>query len=51
MVDLLKSADPEVLVIALISAGSSLMALPVAGVSLEDYKISEFIVDRAGHHR
>ena len=39
MVDLLKSADPKTLVIALISGGgSSLMALPVAGISLEDYK-------------
>ena len=34
MVDLLKSADPKTLVIALISGGgSSLMALPVAGIS------------------
>lgn len=39
MVDLLKSADSKTLVIALISGGgSSLMALPVAGISLEDYK-------------
>ena len=39
MVDLLKSADPKTLVIALISGGgSSLMALPVAGISLEDYQ-------------
>jgi hydroxypyruvate reductase len=39
MVDLLKSADPKTLVIALISGGgSSLMALPVPGISLEDYK-------------
>ena len=39
MVDLLKSADPQTLVIALISGGgSSLMALPVEGISLEDYK-------------
>lgn len=39
MVKLLKSADRKTLVIALISGGgSSLMALPVAGVSLEDYK-------------
>jgi glycerate 2-kinase len=38
MVDLLTSADPETLVIALISGGgSSLMALPVPGISLEDY--------------
>ena len=38
MVELLKSADPSTLVIALISGGgSSLMALPVAGISLEDY--------------
>jgi glycerate 2-kinase len=38
MVDLLTSADPKTLVIALISGGgSSLMALPVAGISLEDY--------------
>lgn len=37
MVDLLKSADPSTLVIALISGGgSSLMALPVPGISLED---------------
>ena len=39
MVRLLKSADSKTLVIALISGGgSSLMALPVEGVSLEDYK-------------
>jgi len=39
MVDLLRSADSKTLVIALISGGgSSLMALPVAGISLEDYK-------------
>ena len=39
MVELLKSADERTLVIALISGGgSSLMALPVEGVSLEDYK-------------
>ncbi len=39
MVDLLKSADPKTLVVALISGGgSSLMALPVAGISLEDYQ-------------
>ena len=39
MVDLLKSADSKTLVIALISGGgSSLMALPVVGISLEDYK-------------
>ena len=38
MVRLLKSADAKTLVIALISGGgSSLMALPVEGVSLEDY--------------
>ncbi len=38
MVDLLKSADTDTLVIALISGGgSSLMALPVAGIRLEDY--------------
>ncbi len=38
MVELLKGADERTLVIALISGGgSSLMALPVAGVSLEDY--------------
>jgi len=38
MVELLKSADPNTLVIALISGGgSSLMALPVPGISLEDY--------------
>jgi glycerate 2-kinase len=38
MVDLLKSADSKTLVIALISGGgSSLMALPVEGISLEDY--------------
>ena len=38
MVELLRSADPKTLVIALISGGgSSLMALPVAGISLEDY--------------
>ncbi|RPJ54772.1 MAG: glycerate kinase, partial [Dehalococcoidia bacterium] len=39
MIELLKSADKETLVIALISGGgSSLMALPVEGVTLEDYK-------------
>lgn len=39
MCELLKSADSETLVIALISGGgSSLMALPVAGISLGDYK-------------
>jgi len=38
MVDLLKGADAKTLVIALISGGgSSLMALPVPGISLEDY--------------
>ena len=38
MVDLLRSADPNTLVIALISGGgSSLMALPVPGINLEDY--------------
>jgi glycerate-2-kinase/FAD/FMN-containing dehydrogenase/Fe-S oxidoreductase len=39
IVELLKSADEKTLVIALISGGgSSLMALPVEGISLEDYK-------------
>jgi glycerate-2-kinase/FAD/FMN-containing dehydrogenase/Fe-S oxidoreductase len=39
MVELLKSADANTLVIALISGGgSSLMALPAPGVSLEDYQ-------------
>jgi glycerate-2-kinase len=39
MVELLKSADAKTLVIALISGGgSSLMALPVAEISLDDYK-------------
>ncbi len=39
MVELLKSADARTLVIALISGGgSSLMAFPVEGVGLEDYK-------------
>ena len=39
MVGLLKGADSKTLVIALISGGgSSLMALPVAGISLEDYE-------------
>ena len=39
MVELLKAADARTLVIALISGGgSSLMAVPVEGVSLEDYK-------------
>jgi glycerate 2-kinase len=38
MVDLLRGADSRTLVIALISGGgSSLMALPVAGITLEDY--------------
>jgi len=39
MVELLQRADEKSLVIALISGGgSSLMALPVAGISLEDYQ-------------
>lgn len=39
MVELLKGADAKTLVIALISGGgSSLMALPVPGISLADYK-------------
>lgn len=39
MIELLQSADARTLVIALISGGgSSLMALPVEGVSLQDYK-------------
>ena len=39
MVELLKAADDETLVIALISGGgSSLMALPVEGIGLQDYK-------------
>ncbi len=39
MVKLLRSADANTLVVALISGGgSSLMALPVPGISLEDYK-------------
>jgi glycerate 2-kinase len=39
MVELLKGADRKTLVIALISGGgSSLMALPVEGVSLDDYR-------------
>lgn len=39
MVELLKGADAKTLVIALISGGgSSLMALPVEGVSLQDYQ-------------
>ncbi len=39
MVDLLTSADSRTLVIALISGGgSSLMALPVPGISLDDYQ-------------
>lgn len=38
MADLLKGADSKTLVIALISGGgSSLMALPVAGITLADY--------------
>jgi len=38
MVDLLQGADSKTLVIALISGGgSSLMALPVPGISMEDY--------------
>lgn len=38
MVELLKDADPETLVIALISGGgSSLMALPVQEITLDDY--------------
>jgi len=46
MVELLKSADAQTLVIALISGGgSSLMALPVEGVSLQDYKdISQLLL-------
>ena len=39
MIELLKAADAKTLVIALISGGgSSLMAVPVEGVSLDDYK-------------
>ena len=39
MIELLKSADKKTLVLALISGGgSSLMALPVDGISLEDYQ-------------
>lgn len=39
IVELLKGADKQTLIIALISGGgSSLMALPVEGISLEDYK-------------
>jgi len=39
MVELLRTADERTLVIALISGGgSSLMALPVEGVSLQDYE-------------
>ena len=39
MVELLKAADEETLVISLISGGgSSLMALPAEGIHLEDYK-------------
>lgn len=39
MIELLKRADRRTLVLALISGGgSSLMALPVEGVSLEDYR-------------
>ncbi len=39
MIELLRSADAATLVIALISGGgSSLMALPVDGISLQDYR-------------
>jgi glycerate 2-kinase len=39
MAELLSSADKETLVIALISGGgSSMMALPAAGIGLEDYR-------------
>ena len=39
MVQLLKSVDEKTLVIALLSGGgSSLMAIPVEGISLQDYK-------------
>lgn len=46
MVELLKRADKKTLIIALISGGgSSLMALPVDGISLEDYKaISQLLL-------
>ena len=46
MVELLKGADRKTLVIALISGGgSSLMALPVEGISLKDYKdISQLLL-------
>ncbi len=46
MIELLKSADAKTLVIALISGGgSSLMALPVKEISLEDYKsISQLLL-------
>ena len=39
MIDLLKNADAKTLVIALISGGgSSLMAIPAGGISIEDYQ-------------
>jgi glycerate-2-kinase len=39
MIDLLKTADNKTMVIALISGGgSSLMAIPAAGISIEDYQ-------------
>jgi len=46
MIELLQEADARTLVIALISGGgSSLMALPVEGVSLEDYRrVSELLL-------
>ena len=46
MIELLQGADERTLVIALISGGgSSLMALPVEGVSLQDYKdVSELLL-------
>lgn len=46
MIELLQGADERTLVIALISGGgSSLMALPVEGVSLQDYReVSELLL-------
>ena len=46
MIELLKNADAKTMVIALISGGgSSLMAIPADGISIEDYKnISQLLM-------
>ena len=53
MIELLKNADVKTMVIALVSGGgSSLMAIPAEGISIEDYKeISQTIDDCSCHNR